>query len=220
VPERFESHERRDYVRVGRIVAPHGIRGEVRVFPVTDFPEARFRPGQILYLATPQDFAERTPIQERVRMRDEENCFCVEEDIETEGFVFCPLEVVRARASGSVCLLAFRGVGDRNAAEALRGLDLYVLRVERPPLPEGTYYVDEVVGLRVIDEAGREIGRVSDVLLYAANDVWVVRRPGKRDLLLPFVSEFVREVSLPEGVVRVRLLPGLPGLEDEEEQGS
>ncbi|MBE3549719.1 MAG: 16S rRNA processing protein RimM [Brockia lithotrophica] len=195
MPEESKSRDRSGYARVGRIVAPHGIRGEVRVLPSTDFPAERFRPGRTLYLAGPQA---SNPDASDLR----------------------PLEVVRARTSGAVYLLAFRGIGDRNAAEALRGRDLYVRRAERSALPEGTYYVDEVVGLRVLDEAGREIGVVSEVLPYAANDVWVVSRPGRPDLLLPFIAEVVREVSPAEGVVRVRLLPGLPGLDDEEARES
>jgi len=195
VPEKSKSRGQSGYARVGRIVAPHGIRGEVRVLPSTDFPAERFRPGRTLYLAGRQ-------------VSNPENS-----DLR-------PLEVVRARANGTVYLLAFRGIEDRNTAEALRGRDLYVRRDERPALPEGTYYVDEVVGLRVLDEAGREVGVVSEVLSYTANDVWVVRRPGRPDILLPFVSEVVREVSPAEGYVRVRLLPGLPGLEDEEVRGS
>ncbi len=101
-------------------------------------------------------------------------------------------------------LLRLSGVGDRDAAEALRGAELQVAASDLPPLPEGSFYLYQIVGLRVVTEDGRELGRVDDVLQNAANDVYVVG-----SYLIPALREVVREIDLAGGRMVVRPLPGL-----------
>lgn len=116
-----------------------------------------------------------------------------------------PVAVESARVHKSQVLLKLRGVDDLPAAAALRGA---VVKVDRNAAAagEGRVFVADLIGLPVFAE-GREIGKVAEVLSLPANDVYVVR--GEREYLIPAVSEFLEEVDVDAGVVRVRLLEGM-----------
>lgn len=105
-------------------------------------------------------------------------------------------------------IVTFRDVATRNDAEGLAGTSLFLDESELPPLPEGAYYSFQLVGLRVLTEAGDELGRLDEILETAANDVYVVRG-GAEEILLPSIPQVVQGVDLEAGVMRVRLLPGL-----------
>lgn len=162
---------------LGRIVAPHGVRGEVRLLLETDFPERL--PGRTARLG-------ESGRETRVRT---------------------------ARAHrGGLWLVALEGVDSREAAEALRGVELLVDATSLPPLPEGQWYRHELVGLQVRADDGRELGRLVDVLSTGANDVFVVRGPAG-EILLPALRSVVRSVDLDSGRMTVTLPPGLLGEE-------
>jgi 16S rRNA processing protein RimM len=69
--------------------------------------------------------------------------------------------------------------------------------------------VQDIVGCRVVTEDGAELGAVSDVLTPGANDVWVVKRPDGKELLLPVIDDVVLDVNVSDRVVTVHLLEGL-----------
>lgn len=115
-----------------------------------------------------------------------------------------PLTVVGARRSGPVMVVAFDHVGDRNAAELLRGTSLLVDGAYLPPpLDEDEYYDDQLIGLTVRDRAGMVLGTVVDVLHPPAAPVLVVDRPDGLQELVPFVSAIVPEIDLTAGVAVV-----------------
>jgi 16S rRNA processing protein RimM len=101
-----------------------------------------------------------------------------------------------------------KGVNDRTAAEALRGCFLFVDGKHRARPGRGRYFVHEIVGLRVVDERGTQRGVVKEVLKLPAQDVYVIA-DGAAEYMLPAVREFVREVDLAAGLLRVRLIDGI-----------
>jgi 16S rRNA processing protein RimM len=143
-------------IRVGRVVGVFGVRGAVKVAPLTDFAD-RFAPGADLYL-----------------------------DGEPRR-----VEWSRPQAGGHVVKLA--GIDTRNDAEVRRGRFLEV--PEARSLPEGAWYWDDLVGLDVVTEQGRELGTLEEVLERPANDVWVARRDGA-ETLVPATREAVRSVDM------------------------
>jgi len=93
-------------------------------------------------------------------------------------------------------LLRLDLAADRDAAEGLRGEQVWIPAAELPEPDEGEYFHVDLIGCRVT--AGeRELGEVKDVLPYPANDVLVVATSGGEDLLLPFVEQVVVEVDVP-----------------------
>ena len=118
------------------------------------------------------------------------------------------LRIVSASPHKGRLLLHLSGVEDRNAAEKLRGLRLYVDESEVEPLPEGSWYWFQLLGLTV-KEKGRVLGEIVEILPYTANDVYVVRRQNKKDLLIPALKDVVKQVDLDAKVMEVELPAGL-----------
>lgn len=104
--------------------------------------------------------------------------------------------------------LSLEGIDDRTRAEAAAGTLLFVPDDERIRLPAGSYFVDDLVGLRVVDQEGRTVGVLKEVLRMPAHDVYVVEREG-REAMIPAVKEFVEGIDPAGGVLRVRLIEGM-----------
>ena len=129
------------------------------------------------------------------------------------------LTVLERRAG--VTIAAIEGVGDRAAAEALRGTRLYVARADLPPAGAAEFYPVDLIGLAATlaggDAAGpvvgHVVGRVAAVHDFGAGDVIEIRGPGNASVMLPFTRETVPEVALAEGRLTIDPPPGLPGLD-------
>ena len=116
------------------------------------------------------------------------------------------LEVAYPR--GYPCIV-FEGYEHASAAAALRDTLIEIAEEELPALPEGEFYVHDLVGLAVVDADGDAIGQLAEVLRTGANDVYLVRREGARDLLIPAIPEVILDVDPAAGRMRIELLPGL-----------
>lgn len=161
---------------VGVFVGPHGLRGEVKLRPLTDFPE-------------------RLPTLKLLRLRYPKG----EE---------ASLRVRAARVHGEMILFTLEGVEDRDAADALRGAQVLIRADEATPLPEGRFYVHQLLGLRVLTPGGEELGRVTEVLQNPANDVYVA---GK--YLIPATHDAILRLAPEEGILVVRSKEYLEGEE-------
>ena len=122
-----------------------------------------------------------------------------------------PAVIAVARPHQGQMLVQFAETNDREAAEALRGLWIFIPESEAVTLEADTYYIHDIVGLAVQTEAGQLLGTVEEVLATGANDVYVIKTPGEtpREILLPAIAEVVKEIDLATGVMTVTLLPGL-----------
>ncbi len=104
-------------------------------------------------------------------------------------------------------LVKFEQVSDRTEAEALRGQVLLVPSDASPDPPEGAFWIHQVVGLEVVTEGGRSLGKIVEVQANPANDLWVT----ESGMLLPAIRDLVAHVDLEAGRVTVREMPGLEG---------
>ena len=132
-----------DAVVVGRITGPHGLRGEVKVVPETDFPERLTELGHATLLLLDGQLKPVSVVSGRPHV-----------------------------GKGTV-LLRFEGVTDRTDADAFRGALIVVRPEESPALPEGHYYDWQILGLHVVTEDERDLGTVREVIHTGANDVYV-----------------------------------------------
>ena len=112
-------------------------------------------------------------------------------------------------------ILKLRGVADPQEADLLRGKILYMARKDAK-LPQGRYFIQDLLGLRAIDEADRTLcyGTVTDVFPTGANDVYEITDETGKRTLIPAVGEIVRSVDLEGGVITVRPIKGLFDDED------
>ena len=121
------------------------------------------------------------------------------------------LEVVKIRPQKEGVLAILKGVTDRNAAEALRGTELFVPRGRLPELGEDEVYIHDLIGLPVHLADGSLLGEIIDVADYGAGDLIDVKVEGRKDtVLIPFADSYVLEadgekvvVDLPEGYLDV-----------------
>ncbi|MYD64510.1 MAG: 16S rRNA processing protein RimM [Chloroflexi bacterium] len=120
-----------------------------------------------------------------------------------------PREVLDVRYPKGFPCVVFEGYEDATAANALRGTLIEIEEAELPDLGQDEYYVHDLVGLEVVSTEGERLGRLAEVLRTGANDVYIVRRKGERDLLIPAIGDVIAEVDLSGGRMVVELLPGL-----------
>jgi 16S rRNA processing protein RimM len=110
---------------------------------------------------------------------------------------------------GSV-LIKFSGYDKPEQAAALKGAYLQVPEASLVKLPEGHYYLFQIIGLKVVDTGGRDLGTITDVLQTGSNDVYVVRDgSGAREILVPALKSVVKTIDINAGVMSVALPPGL-----------
>ena len=133
------------FLAVGRVSRPHGVRGELRVVLLTDYP-GRLGQHAYFYLASPDspEIVRRYPVE-------------------------------KLRRHKKVLLLKLGGCDDRNGAEELRGQLVQIPTEEAVPLEEGEYYDFQLIGVKVEAESGESLGQVVEVLKTGANDVYIVR---------------------------------------------
>lgn len=123
------------------------------------------------------------------------------------------LKIAHVRYYKQLVIASFEGKERIEDIEKYLKKDLLVSRENAIPLEEGEYYVADLIGLKVVDEEGQELGVLEDVLQTGANDVYMVRRAGaasdKDQLLIPSVPQFVKKVDLENGTVTCHLIPGM-----------
>jgi 16S rRNA processing protein RimM len=170
---------RPEWIEVGRVSRPHGIRGEVRVTPDSDNPE-RFAEGSVLYARPARARLAGGGSQER-----------------------SPLTVDTVRGEADYPIVAFREVEDREAAEGLRGFILEVSVTELPALPEDEFYPFDLEGLAVKDSQGAIVGRVTEVIASPAHPLLAISLNSGSEVLVPFVLAAVPTVELGEGCLVV-----------------
>ena len=174
----------KDYLRIGLVLRPQGVRGELKVQPLTDDP-ARFRQLEKIWIETTRgEYEERVPLSVSVR----------------DDGVY----------------LSLSGVADRNQAETLRGRYLCVDRAHAVQLPEGRWFVCDLIGCAVRDSAGQQLGKLTDVLQSGPTDVYVVAMPDGRTLMFPALKRLLMQVdtSAKEMVLDAAVLPEVALYED------
>lgn len=114
----------------------------------------------------------------------------------------------RARLDRGRVLLKVLGVDSRTAAELFIGLTLYVPESEAVPLPKGSYFWHEIIGLHVQTIDGVPLGTIVDIVQTGSNDVYVVEGE-TGEILLPATPDVVQSVDLDQGVMAIQIIEGL-----------
>jgi 16S rRNA processing protein RimM len=116
--------------------------------------------------------------------------------------------VTRAREGDGAWILELSGLKERSAAEPLRGLLVEAKDGDVGRNDDESYFIHELVGLRVVTNEGRDLGVVVEVMQMGASDVYVVRGEA-REVLIPAIGEVVDEIDVAGGVIRITPLAGL-----------
>ena len=164
------------FLLVGKLHRPHGVRGEMIMSVMTDFPE-RLKPGTAVYLGPGHD----------------------------------PVTIRSIRHHNRGVLIALEGYTSRDEVIPLRNVEMFVRADDRPPLPEGEYYLHQIIGLQAVTDEGEPLGLVADMIETGANGVFIVRDEDGKEILLPDIDEVILKIDLEAGQMTVHLLEGLIG---------
>ena len=117
-----------------------------------------------------------------------------------------PYKIAGAREHKGMLLVKFEGVDDVNAAMSLKNRLVWLDRGD-VKLEAGSFFLQDILGASVVDEAGNALGRLVDIIQSAASNIYVVR--GEREILIPAVPAFVLKTDAEAGIVTVRLIEGM-----------
>ncbi len=118
-------------------------------------------------------------------------------------------KIEHVRFFKQMVIVKFVGIDNINEVEKYKGAKLYVKRDEALKLREDEYYFADLAGLLVQTQEGEVLGTLKDILQTGANDVYVIGREHKKDLLIPAIKDCIKNVDLAGGTMTVHLLPGL-----------
>jgi 16S rRNA processing protein RimM len=163
-------------ITIGKAVKPFGVKGEVKIEALTDFPE-RFRKLRRAFLVSPAGKE-----------------------------IAC--EIRSVRYAGGIPFILFTGYDSPEKAKALNGWFIKVPEEETVPLPEGSYYWYELIGMEVVSESGDVLGAIVDIFETGSNDVYVVKR-GRKEVYIPATREVIRQVDRKVKRMVIHLLNGL-----------
>lgn len=160
-------------IKVGKILRPHGIKGEILIQINRENPEG--------FLGLPY-----------IIIEDETDVF------EIESF----------RSHKKNYIMKLVGITHINQVENWRGRAVYADEWPEEALAEDEYYVEDLIGMKVIDERGRAIGRLVSVMETPANEIYLVDGPFGQ-VMIPAVGEFILDVSISSGEIHVHLVEGM-----------
>jgi 16S rRNA processing protein RimM len=180
------------FLVLGKIVRPHGIRGELRMQLITRLPEL-LEDLDTVYLGT-DSFDRKSATR---------------------------YKVTRLRQEREVVLLALEGFATREAAEPLRSKFVMTPLRDALPLEEGEVYLFEIIGMAVYTDSGEYLGDVAEIIETGANDVYLLRGGARGEFLIPDTDEVIQSIDRATRKIVITPLIGLlPGDETDNDSDS
>ena len=118
-------------------------------------------------------------------------------------------EIEEVKYHKDMVLIKFKGIDKIEEAELLRNSYLKVNRKDEPELEEGTYYIVDLLGLDVYSDAGKLLGKLDDIFNNGSCDIYAVKDKLGKQLLLPAISDVIKEINLEQKKIVVHILKGL-----------
>lgn len=174
------NQQQPDYLVLGEILRPHGVRGEIRMRILTDYPERLINELKTVYLG------------------DNPNSSDADE-----------YTIKSARFHKEYLLITLADIADRDDVDTLRGKKVMIDIDNAIPLEAGEFYLYQLIGLSVQTEEGLLLGDIRDVIETGANDVYVVKGREFGELLLPAHRETIINIDFEAKMVTMKLPEGL-----------
>ncbi|MBC5635939.1 ribosome maturation factor RimM [Ornithinibacillus sp. BX22] len=127
----------------------------------------------------------------------------------TNQKVIRELEIDGHRIHKGFDLIHFKGLDNINDVEHFKGSTLKIKESQLTELDENEYYYHEIIGCEVFTTDGDSIGKVKEILAPGANDVWVVKQPKGKDILIPYIEEVVIEIDVDHKRIMIEPMEGL-----------
>lgn len=166
-------------IKVGFIRKAHGLKGEVKILPLTDDPK-RFKKLKKLFL----------------RKANEAEDFLMEYEVESVRF------------STEEVILKFKEICDKDAADSLHGAFVYIDRSDAVSLNEWEFFTQDLIGLSVFYKE-ENVGKITDVLNTGANDnLEILLSDKSKHIYYPFIRTFIDNVDLKSGCLAINQYEG------------
>lgn len=117
--------------------------------------------------------------------------------------------IEKVRYQGHMVILKLKGIDNRDAAEAQKNKDVFITEAELRELPEGTYYIKDMIGMTVTEQGAGRLGVLIDVMKNTAQDLYEVELENKKRIYIPVVDEFVLDINMESKTILVKLPEGL-----------
>ena len=171
--------ENPDYLLIGEILRPHGVRGELRTKILTDYPE-RISQLDTIFLGKSIASSKKKPY-----------------------------EITFMRMHKGYGLISLEGINSRDKAERLRGLFVMINIADAIPLDDDEIYLYQLIGLTVKTQSGQNLGTISEVLETGANDVYIINGDTYGEILIPVTEQTIIETNVDDGFILVSPPEGL-----------
>lgn len=157
-----------EFLLAGKLLKPHGLRGELWLKILTDFPELFFKGGFVFIGESYQKF-----------------------------------KINSVRHAGEKILISFDGMNNLDKARELNNSNVFLSSEQMPALEKDLYYHHQLIGLKVINQDGLNLGDIVEVLQTGANDIYIIRSDDeqKKELLIPAIDSVVKKIDIPAGVM-------------------
>ena len=172
----------KNYLRIGKIISLHGIKGEVKVFPTTDNIK-RFDDLKKFYIVSSEDA--------------DDSEFENEEIYVSEGVKYIK----------NTCILKINGLDTIEDSTKLIGKNIYIDRASAINLDENEYFIVDLIGLKCYVNSDY-IGVVKDIMKTKVNSILVIDDK-KKDLLVPMISDFIEQIDLNDSIIKIKTIEGL-----------
>lgn len=187
-------------IKIGKIVNAVGLKGEVKVYSYAGENDRFEKLDRIIAGSSQSGSGQSGSGQEGGAKRAA--CKKPQSDME--------FEIEKVRYQKNMVILKLRGVDDRNQAEALKDMDVFITEDDLEELPDDTFYVRDLIGCQVVDiNDGKKLGVVSDLIQNSAQDIYQIDLAEGGQALIPAVEQFIKNVDIENKTITVSLIPGL-----------
>lgn len=187
-------------IKIGKIVNAVGLKGEVKVYSYAGENDRFEKLDRIIAGSSQSGSSQSGSGQSGGAKRAA--CKKPQSDME--------FEIEKVRYQKNMVILKLRGVDDRNQAEALKDMDVFITEDDLEELPDDTFYVRDLIGCQVVDvNDGKKLGVVSDLIQNSAQDIYQIDLAEGGQALIPAVEQFIKNVDIENKTITVSLIPGL-----------
>ena len=163
-----------------------------------------FEIGQIVNTSGLKGIVKINSFSDDMRRFEELDKILIEKNKELTEYI-----IEEVRYSKNQVLIKFKGIDTIDDAKKFKNCYIKIPREDTKKLPEGTYYIVDLIGINVYLEDGILVGEIIDVFPTGSNDVYVVRREENNDLLIPAIKDVIKSIDIEEKKMIINLIEGL-----------
>ena len=163
-----------------------------------------FEIGQIVNTFGIKGFVKVNPFTDDMHRFEELKSVLVVKNKET-----IEMHIEEVKLHKNVVLIKFKGIEDINMAEKYKGCYIKIKREDARKLPKDTYFIADLIGIKVYDDNGNLLGKVDDIYNNKVHDIYVIRNDLGKQILLPSIKEVIKKIDIDNDMIVVHLIDGL-----------